>query len=151
REDPDIARSGTKIGSRIMNHEERERAAEAWLNEAIVSLRDAGPREGLEKRIVAGVSAYADGRRRRWTFIVAASAGAVLITAIVLTWPRSKSGSTPDVAHKQPNIEKSVSPQPSLASRDTQPKAIRPQPPRAPRQMQVQSAGVTRSPMLKPS
>src|SRR5262249_60850087 len=114
REDPDIARSETKIGSRIMNHEERERAAEAWLNEAIVSLRDAGPREGLEKRIVAGVSAYADGRRRRWTFVVAASAAAVLITAIVLTWPRPKSGPTPDVAQKNPNVEKNVFSPPSL-------------------------------------
>ena len=131
-----------------MNPEERERRAEAWLDEAIASLRDTGPREELEKRVVAGVRAYADSQRRRWTYLVAASAAAVLITAIALTWPRSKSAPTPEVVQKKPAVETNVSSSSRTPSQDHQPKANHPG---APRQMEVQSAGVTRSPMLKPS
>lgn len=83
-----------------LQEQEHDRAAEQWLDEAIGHLRDTGPRFGLEARVLSGVRAHVAQRRRRWTFLVAASAAAILAVALVVSWPRSKPNVTPNVAQK---------------------------------------------------
>jgi hypothetical protein len=103
-----------------LQEQERERAAEQWLDEAIGHLRDAGPRTGLETRIVAGLRAHTEQRRRRWTFLVAASAATVLVVALVASWPRSKPDVRPNVAHEA--SPDSTGPGPVVAVDNVQPR-----------------------------
>jgi hypothetical protein len=83
-----------------LQEQERERAADQWLEEVIGYLRDAGPRAGLETRVLAGLRAHVEQRRRRWTLVAATSAAAVLVAGLVASWPRSKPEPAPNVVQK---------------------------------------------------
>jgi hypothetical protein len=110
-----------------MNLQEQERAAEQWLDEAIGYLRDTGPRRGLETRVLAGLRAHAEQRRRRWALVVAASAAAVLLAGLVASWPRSKPEATPDVAQQSPPAPVNTASAPAISAVKEPLKTNRPQ------------------------
>jgi hypothetical protein len=83
-----------------MNPQERERAAEQWLDEAIEQYRLVGPRAGLEMRILSGLRAHSQQGQRRWIFVLASSAAAVLVAVLMASWPRSKPDAPPTVVQK---------------------------------------------------
>jgi hypothetical protein len=114
-----------------IQEQERDRAAEQWLDEAIVHMhtRDAGPRPGLEGRVLAGLRAHQEQWRRRWTLLLAGSAAAVLVVALVASWPRART-STPEIVRQNPpeqkQVQVQVSPVPSVATvKSTQKKSLR--------------------------
>ncbi len=85
-----------------MNPEEREHAAEQWLDEALTSYRAAAPRPGLETRILAGLQARAAQQQRRWIFALAASAAVMLLAVLMTSWPRSKPDTPANIAAQSP-------------------------------------------------
>lgn len=65
-----------------MNPEDREKAAEQWLAEALERYRVPPHRSGLESRILQGLQLRARQRQRRWTFAFAAAAVALALVAL---------------------------------------------------------------------
>lgn len=130
-----------------LQEQERERVAEQWLDEAIGHLRDTGPRIGLESRILAGLRAYGEQRRRRWTWVVAASGAAVLVAALVASWPRSKAEATPDVVQKT-SPAPVTAPAPAVANANQPPKMSHP---RVQRPREVAAASVSENPVQRPT
>ena len=94
-----------------LQEQERDRAAEQWLDEAIIHFRDAGPRPGLETRVLAGLRAHVEQRRRRWRLVLAGSAAAVLVVALVASRPRTRRF-TPEVVEQNPPAQTQISPVP---------------------------------------
>jgi hypothetical protein len=107
-----------------LQEQERERAAEQWLDEAIGNLRDVGPRHGLETRVLAGLHAHVAQRRRRWTFLVAASAAAALLAGLVITWPRTKPEPAPNAV--QNTSPANIALAPTVANVNRPPQKSRP-------------------------
>lgn len=104
-----------------LQEQERDRAAEQWLDEAIGHLRDAGPRAGLETRVLAGLRAHAEQGRRRWTLVLAGSAAAALVVALVASWPRARH-STPEIVRQNAPAQTQVSPLPAVVKVEQPPK-----------------------------
>jgi hypothetical protein len=129
-----------------LQEQERERVAEQWLDEAIGYLGDAGPRSGLETRILAGLRAYGAQRRRRWALVVAASAAAVLLAGLVASWPRSKPEAGPSVVQK--TSPAGVASEPVVANVDTSHKKDHP---RIRGSREIEAASVRHSPLLRPA
>ncbi|HMF91366.1 MAG TPA: hypothetical protein VKL40_12040 [Candidatus Angelobacter sp.] len=133
-----------------LQEQERGRAAEEWLDQAIGHLRSAGPRAGLEKRILAGLQAHAEQRRRRWTFAVAASAAAVLVSAVVASWPRSRPEATPSLVQKTTPVTP-ISSAPGLPAMNEVKRALKPSDSQVRKLREVETASVERRPILKPT
>ncbi len=130
--------------------QERERAAEQWLDEGIGHFREAGPRAGLETRILAGLRAQAEQRRRRWAFILAASAAAVLVSAVVASWPRSKPEARPNVVQRTaPAAPTNTASAPGVMANVKQPP--KQSHPRVSKPRDVETASVERRPVLRPA
>jgi hypothetical protein len=97
-----------------LQEQERDRAAEQWLDDAIGHLRDVGPRAGLETRVLAGLRAHAEEGRRRWQWVLAGSAAAVLVIALVASRPRTRH-STPEIVQQNPPAQNQVASSPAVA------------------------------------
>ena len=108
-----------------LQEQERDRVAEQWLDEAVGYLRDAGPRAGLETRVLAGLRAHAERRRRRWTLVLAVSAVAVLAVGLVASWPRARH-SAPEMVRQNPPSQNQVSPLPIVVKVEQPPKKSHP-------------------------
>ena len=104
-----------------LQEQERDRAAEQWLDDAIGHLRDTGPRPGLETRVLSGLRLRVQQRRRRWTLVLAGSAAAVLVVALVASRPRSRR-TVPETVQKDPPANTQVSPLPVVADGKQSPK-----------------------------
>jgi hypothetical protein len=99
-----------------MNPQEREQAAERWLDEAIDRFRQAGPRDGIESRLIAGLRAHAAQRQRRWTFLLSGAAATVLVTTLVASFPRNKPASTNVTQQLAPSPAGTIPPSPMAAA-----------------------------------
>jgi hypothetical protein len=129
-----------------LQEQERDRAAEQWLDEAIGHLRDAGPRAGLETRVLAGLRAHAERRRRRWHWVLAGCAAAMLLVALLASRPRSRQ-STPDIVQQNPPTQTQAAPLPAVASVKQPPKRS----PHVGEVREVSVAGAGRSLILTPA
>ena len=128
-----------------LQEQERDRVAEQWLDEAVGYLRDAGPRAGLETRVLAGLHAHSERRRRRWTLVLAGSAAAVAVIALVASWPRARR-STPQMVRQNPPAQTQVSSLPAVVKVEQPPKKNR----HVHESQEVSVASGGRSPILKP-
>jgi hypothetical protein len=104
-----------------LQEQERDRASEQWLDEAIGHLRDAGPRTGLETRVLARLRVHTEQRRRRWNLILAGSAAVVLVVAVLASRPRTRQ-SMPEIVQQNPPAKSQASPVQVVANGKGSPK-----------------------------